>query len=176
MEKIYNKAKEQYHPKEVSPFIYAHHVVCAIESENGEIYAGFCIESCGGVLDLCAERTAALNMYINSGQTVIKRLIAFRDQAPSKESCGMPCGACKEFLMQFNQKNKDMEIMVDYEKREVITLEKLLPDWWGLVAMINKKLRIFTNTKFFSLVHLWLSSNNWFRFFNFSNTSFCCDK
>lgn len=28
-EKLYQKAKEQYHPQEVSPFIYAHHVVCA---------------------------------------------------------------------------------------------------------------------------------------------------
>lgn len=40
-EKLYLKAKEQYHPEEVSPFIYAHHVVCALESENGEIYTGF---------------------------------------------------------------------------------------------------------------------------------------
>lgn len=131
-EKLYIKAKEQYHPEEVSPFVYAHHVVCALESENGEIYTGFCIESCGGVLNLCAERIAALNMYINSGQTVIKRLIAFRDKVPFGEGSGMPCGACREFFMQLNLKNKDMQIMVDYEKREVITLEKLLPDWWGM--------------------------------------------
>ena len=39
-ERLYLKAKEQYHPKEVSPFIYAHHVVCALESENGEIFRG----------------------------------------------------------------------------------------------------------------------------------------
>ena len=25
-----------------------------------------------------------------------------------------------------------MEIMVDYENREVVTLEKLLPNWWGM--------------------------------------------
>ena len=131
-EKLYLKAKEQYHPEEVSPFIYAHHVVCALESENGEIYTGFCIESCCGVLDLCAERTAALNMYINSGQTVIKRLIAFRDKAPFGKGSRMPCGACREFLMQLNIKNKDTEIMVDYKNREIITLGKLLPDWWGI--------------------------------------------
>lgn len=130
-EKLYLKAKEQYHPEEVSPFVYAHHVVCALESENCEIYTGCCIESCSGVLDLCAERTAALNMYMSSGQTVVKRLIAFRDKAPFGGS-GMPCGACREFFMQLNLKNKDMEIMVDYEKREVVTLEKLIPDWWGI--------------------------------------------
>lgn len=130
-EKLYLKAKEQYRPEEVSPFIYAHHVVSALESENGEIYTGFCIESCSGVMNLCAERVAALNMYANSGQTVIKRIIAFRDTPPYGEGSGMPCGACREFFMQLSPKNKDIEIMVDYEKREIITLSELLPKWWG---------------------------------------------
>ena len=84
-EKLYQAAKGLYHPQEVSPFLYAHHVVCALEAENGGIFTGFCVESCSGVLDLCAERVAALNMYVNSGQTVVKRLIAFRDN-PSDES------------------------------------------------------------------------------------------
>lgn len=131
-ETLYLKAKEQYHPEEISPFVYAHHVVCALESENGEIYTGFCIESCCGVLDLCAERTAALNMYLQSGQTVVRRLIVFRDRAPFGGSSGMPCGACREFFMQSNIRNKDMEIMVDYDKRETVTLEQLIPDWWGM--------------------------------------------
>ena len=126
------KAKEQYHPEDVSPFMYAHHVVCALESETGEIFTGFCFESCSGVLDLCAERVAALNMYVNSGQTVVKRLIAFRDQPPSGGGSGMPCGACREFFMQLNLQNKDMEIMVDYEKRETVTLGVLIPRWRGL--------------------------------------------
>ena len=123
-EQLYQKANAQYGPREVSPFIYAHHVVCALESENGEIFTGFCIESCCGVLDLCAERAAALNMYLNSGQTRIKRLIAFRDQPP--------CGACREFLMQLDRRNKDMEILVDYKSRKTVTLEALLPNWWGI--------------------------------------------
>ncbi|CCY81384.1 cytidine deaminase [Clostridium sp. CAG:149] len=130
-EKLYIRAKEQYHPEDVSPFIYAHHVVCALESENGEIYTGFCIESCCGVLDLCAERTAALNMYMNSGQTVVKRLIVFRDKAPFGEGSGMPCGACREFFMQLNSKNEEMEIMVDYDRRKTVRLKELLPNWWG---------------------------------------------
>lgn len=130
-ETLYQKAKDQYHPEEVSPFIYAHHVVCALESESGKIFTGFCIESCCGVLDLCAERTAALNMYVNSGETVVKRLIAFRDKAPFGKGSGMPCGACREFFMQLNQKNKDMEVMVDFAERKTVTLGELMPDWWG---------------------------------------------
>lgn len=129
-QKLYEKAKGQYHPEELSPFVYAHHVVCALEAENGEIFIGFCVESCSGVLNLCAERVAALNMYVNSGQTKIKRLIAFRDSAPNGGSGG-PCGACREFLYQLNEENENMEIMVDYEKRETVTLKELLPNWWG---------------------------------------------
>lgn len=130
-EKMYEKAREQYHPEEVSPFVCAHHVVCALEAENGEIYAGFCIESCSGVLDLCAERVAALNMYGHSGQTRVRRLIAFREAAPNGGGSGMPCGACREFFCQLDEANEDMEIMVDYDRRKTVTLKELMPNWWG---------------------------------------------
>lgn len=130
-EKLYEKAREQYHPAEVSPFLYAHHVVCALESGSGEIYTGFCVESCCGVMDLCAERVAALRMYADSGQTAVKRLIAFRDRPPCGGGSGMPCGACREFFMQLSEKNRDMEILVDYESRETVRLGELLPNWWG---------------------------------------------
>ena len=130
-ENLYKEAVAQYHPQDVSPFIYAHHVVCALEAENGEIYTGFCIESCSGVMNLCAERVAALNMYASSGQTKILRMIAFRDCAPYGGESGMPCGACREFFYQLNEENENMEIMVDYKTRETVTLKELLPKWWG---------------------------------------------
>lgn len=130
-EKLYEAAKAEYHPKEVTPFIYAHHVVCALEAENGEIFTGFCIEGCSGVMNLCAERVAALNMYVNSGQTRVKRLIAFRDQPPCGGGSGMPCGACREFLLQLDERNAETEIMSDYEDRTTVTLRELMPDWWG---------------------------------------------
>ncbi len=43
----------------------------------------------------------------------------------------MPCGACQEFFYQLNEANEDMEIMVNYEKRETVTLKELMPNWWG---------------------------------------------
>ena len=130
-ERLYQEAKKQYHPQEVTPFFYAHHVVCALESENGDIFTGFCVEACSGVMNLCAERVAALNMYVNSGQQVIKRLIAFRADPPSGGGSGMPCGACREFLLQLSPKNKDTEILVDYASRTTVTLGDLMPNWWG---------------------------------------------
>ena len=88
-------------------------------------------KAAAGVMDLCAERVAALNMYVNSGQTVIKRLIVFRDQEPREGGDDIPCLACREFLLQLSPKNKDIEIMTDYPERKVKRLEELVPDWWG---------------------------------------------
>ena len=33
--------------------------------------------------------------------------------------------------MQLSEKNREMEILVDWEKRQTITLQELLPRWWG---------------------------------------------
>lgn len=130
-EKLYKKAKSIYNPEDISPFIHVKKVVSAIEAEDGTIYTGFSIESCCGVADLCAERVAAINMYMDSGQKVVKRLIVFRDEPPKKGSTSIPCGACREFFMQFSSKNANMEIMIDYKTGETTTLKKLIPEWWG---------------------------------------------
>ena len=117
-EKMYNKAKVEYHREQVSPFIVAHHVVSAVESEDGEIFTGFCIESASGVMNLCAERVAALNMYMSTGKTRIRRLIACRENPP--KNGGMPCGA-----------NGEMEILTDFENRITVKLKEVFPSWWG---------------------------------------------
>ena len=40
-EQLYLRAKEQYAPQEISPFLYARHVVCALESADGRIFNRF---------------------------------------------------------------------------------------------------------------------------------------
>ena len=40
-------------------------------------------------------------------------------------------GACREFLMQLDKANKNMEILTDYETRTTIKLSEVLPNWWG---------------------------------------------
>ena len=82
-------------------------------------------------MDLCAERVAALNMYLQSRETRIQRLLVFRDEAPYGKGSGMPCGAYREFLLQLNKDNAEMEIMIDFSKRQTIKLKELMPDWWG---------------------------------------------
>ncbi len=79
-QKMYEKAQALYQPQEVSDFVYARHVVAAVEAEDGQIFTGFCMEGTCGVFHLCAERAALFNMYQETGQT--KVIIAFRDQPP----------------------------------------------------------------------------------------------
>lgn len=129
--KLCDEAKKEYHPEKVSPFIDAHHVACAIESENGEIFTGFCIEGASGVIALCAERVAALNMYMKSGQKIVKRLVCYVDGLPDGTGGWTPCGACREFFLQLSDKNKDMEILIDVNNYKTVKLIDLLPDWWG---------------------------------------------
>ena len=130
-EKMYDAAKEEYHPEDISPFFQAHHVVAALESaKTGKIYTGFCIEGASGVMNLCAERVAALNMYIAEKNLIVRRMIAFRDKPPV-DGGGMPCGACREYFMQAAYENRDMEIMTDYKTRKTVLLKDIIPNWWG---------------------------------------------
>ena len=130
-EEMYLKARKEYHPEDVSPFITAHHVVAAVQSaKTDKIYTGFCIDGASGVMNLCAERVATLNMYLNENNLVVKRMIAFRSEPP-KINGGMPCGACREFFMQAAYENRNMEILTDYETRKVVLLKDLIPNWWG---------------------------------------------
>lgn len=49
-EEMYNKAASLYNPSDLSPFFWAHHVVCAMQNDKGEIFTGFAIEGASGVL------------------------------------------------------------------------------------------------------------------------------
>ena len=131
-EKLYEVAKKQYNPHDLSPFFYSNHVACAIEAKDGQIFAGFCIEGASGVLNLCAERIAAIYMIVNSNKTEIKRILVMRDKPPYKDGNFLPCGACREFLMQLNINNQECEILTDYESKETIKLKELIPHWWGM--------------------------------------------
>ena len=118
--------------KEWSPFVTGNNGVAAIEDINGNIWTGINIETASGVVCICAERVALLKMVTESDVVVVKRIWAYGSQLPKKElNNWSPCGACREFLMQLSDKNKDCEILMDWDTRETILLKDLLPNWWG---------------------------------------------
>ncbi|MCL2017278.1 MAG: cytidine deaminase [Alphaproteobacteria bacterium] len=131
-EKLNYEAEKLQGSRTWSPFVTGGDVSCALESENGKIFTGINIENCCGVVCLCAERVAITKMVTETGELVVKRLLA-RGSIPPKEELNnwAPCGACREFLMQLSDKNKDTEIMMDFETGKTITLKELIPYWWG---------------------------------------------
>ena len=54
-----------------------------------------------------------------------------RDRPPCRDGNFLPCGACREFLLQLDIRNKDTLVMTDFASRETVTVGELLPRWWG---------------------------------------------
>ena len=122
---LLNKAKEVQNPRNVSDSIDAGGVAAAILSSKGNIYTGVCIDTACSI-GMCAERNA-LSTMITNGESQIEKVVCIG----SKGNIMLPCGVCREFMMQLNKENGNAEILSDYEKLDIITLDKLLPNWWN---------------------------------------------
>ena len=123
--KMYQAAKAVQNDRQISEYVEAGGVAAAILSASGRIYTGVCIDTCS-TLGICAERNAIFNM-ITCGEQEIKRVLAIMPDG----KCGAPCGACRELMVQLMPEGyKDIEILMDYEDKEVVTLGELTPKWW----------------------------------------------
>ena len=124
-EKLYNKAKSVQNERRISPFIDAGGVAAAILTKKGNIYVGVCIDT-ASTLGMCAERNAIANMITN-GESEIDKVVAIMPDG----NVGSPCGACREYMMQLDKNSGEIEVLLNYEARRTITLNELIPDWWG---------------------------------------------
>lgn len=129
MERIWNEmyqaAKRVQDGRKVSDYVEAGGVAAAILSSSGKIYTGVCIDTCS-TLGICAERNAIFNMITNGEQEIEKVLAIMPDG-----KTGAPCGACRELMVQLMPNTyKRIEILLDYESKKIITLDKLTPEWW----------------------------------------------
>lgn len=122
---LLDKAKKVQNPRKVSDSIEAGGVAAAILSSNGNIYTGVCIDTACSI-GMCAERNA-LSTMITNGENQIEKVVCIG----SKGNIMLPCGVCREFMMQLNKENKNAEILLDFEKEDTIILDKLLPNWWN---------------------------------------------
>lgn len=121
---MYEKAKRVQNQRSISPFIDAGAVAAALLTDKGNIYVGVCIDMSSS-LGMCAERNAIANMITNGENKIVKILAITPDGKVAP-----PCGACREFLMQLGKESKNIEVLMDYEAKKSITLEKLCPNWW----------------------------------------------
>lgn len=124
-ETLYKEARRVCFNRAVSPFIEAGGVGAALLTKEGNIYTGVCIDT-ACTLGMCAERNAIANM-ITCGENSIDKIVAVTDDGRAVS----PCGACRELMMQLDKDSGDIEIMLDYEKRNTIRLKELVPHWWG---------------------------------------------
>ena len=122
---LYNAARKVQNPRVVSPFIEAGGVAAAILTKAGNIYVGVCIDT-ASTLGMCAERNAIANMLTN-GESQIDKVVAVMPDG----KVGPPCGACREYMMQLDKDSGDIEILLDLQTRETVTLKGLTPHWWG---------------------------------------------
>ena len=122
---LYEVAKSKINPRKISPFIEAGEVSSAILTENGNVYTGVCIDT-ASTLGMCAERNAIANMITNGENKIIKLICCFSDGR-----IGIPCGACREYLMQLYKDSGNIEILLNIETMETVKLKDMIPMWWG---------------------------------------------
>ena len=124
-DRLYAAAAAVRNERRISEYVTCGEVSAAILSASGRIYTGVCIDTCS-TLGVCAERNAIFNMITN-GEQEIKKVIAILPDG----SCGAPCGACRELMVQLMpEKYKGIEIMMNYRKERTMTLGDLTPEWW----------------------------------------------
>ena len=122
---LYTAAKAVLKPWEVSRLVEAGGVAAAIESASGKIYTGVCVDT-ACTLGICAERNAIFHM-LTCGENAIRRVIAIDRHG----NVLPPCGACRELMSQLMPDNyRNIEIMLDYDARTIVTLGQLTPEWW----------------------------------------------
>lgn len=122
---MFQAARAVQNRRKISDYIEAGGVAAAILSSSGKIYTGVCVDTCS-TLGICAERNAIFNMITNGEQEIKKVLAIMPDGKP-----GAPCGACREFMVQLMPDSyREIEILMDFETEEIVTLGELTPRWW----------------------------------------------
>jgi len=122
---LYEIAKSKRNPRKISPLIEAGEVSAAILTDKGNVYTGVCIDT-ACTLGMCAERNAIANMITNGESKIVKLVCCSSDG-----QVGMPCGACREYLMQLDKDSGNIEILVNLATMETVRLRDMIPMWWA---------------------------------------------
>ena len=118
---LVTRANSVRRPRDLSPDATAGTVGAALETDQGNVYLGVCIDvPCS--LGFCAEH-AAIAAMITAGESRITRIVAV-----GRSGVMPPCGRCREFMVQVNHENLAAEVMVAEDT--VVTVADLLPYHW----------------------------------------------
>lgn len=112
-------AQDAANPRTLSSHAECGSVGAAIETDDGRVYRGICIDT-ESSMGFCAEHAAVAAMLLDGG-SVIRRAVACTKSGKVLP----PCGRCRELISQISDENWDAEFLVDDDT--VVTLRALLP-------------------------------------------------
>ncbi len=103
------------------PSLTAGSVGSALITNKNRIYTGICLDlACG--IGFCAEHAAIAEM-LKARETVIDYIVAI-----SSRKIMMPCGRCRELMIQVSKENLNAKVIVD--DTSYVILSDLLPKHW----------------------------------------------
>ncbi len=110
----------------ISPFMKGGYVSTALQTDKGNIYTAVNFEAkCG--LTQCSERYALYKVFeANKDEKVVRCVCFYRNKV------SLPCGACREFFMQYGNGIEDMEILLDLNTKKSVKLKDTMDPWWGV--------------------------------------------
>jgi cytidine deaminase len=125
-EELMNKAievsKNSYSPYSKFP------VGACVLADSGKTYVGCNFENSSFGMTICAERNA-IGTAIANGERRIKAIAIY---SPMQDNC-TPCGACRQVLHEFCEKDEDITIIVKIkDELKTYTLAHLLPESFSL--------------------------------------------
>lgn len=101
-----------------------YHVGAAVRTRSGKVYLGCNVENASYGVANCAERTAVFKAVSENDREIVAVAVITQDG-------GMPCGACRQVLNEFNPK---MEVIAADPSGKIHyhdTLDHLLPHAFG---------------------------------------------
>ena len=85
-------------------------VGAALLTPAGEVYTGVCIDTASGT-GFCAEHSAIAAMVTAGGQQIASIVAVWKD-ANGNAIVLPPCGRCREFMRQIDDRNLDAEVIL----------------------------------------------------------------
>lgn len=119
---LYQLALQAAKPRRLSSFAEAGGVGAALLTQSGHVYTGVCIDTACS-MGFCAEHAAAAAM-VTAGESWVVKMVA----VGCNGNVMPPCGRCREFISQLDERNLDAMVQVSADK--FVPLRALLPyDW-----------------------------------------------